>query len=166
MSFSYLLATTFPTPQPQIDYIRLLVSDTQQYAADGTTPIYIFQDTEILGAGGIELAVWQSAQFYSQRDGQANFGNSAYPYRRVAANLLDALAANKSRLAAVQQILDVKLSPEKAAQALMSQAAVLRKTDDESGAFVVIEQVNDVFSFRDRYWRTIQREFSTGGILG
>lgn len=166
MSFSYLLATTFPTPQPQIDFVRLLVSDTTEFAADGTTPIYIFSDQEVLGAGQIELAVWQSAQFFSTQQGQVSFGTTPYPYRRVAANLLDALCANKSRLSAVQQILDVKLSPEKAAAALASQAAALRKADDESGAFTIIEQVNDVFSFRDRYWKSIQREFATGGILG
>ena len=150
---------------PPVDYPRLLVSDTQQFGPDGITPIYVFSDQEVASATQIELSVWQSPQFYSGPQGNATLGNTPMPWRRIAATLLDALCANKARLAAVQQILDVKLSPEKAAQALASQAAALRKADDESGAFVIIEQVNDVFSFRDRYWKSVQRQFA-GGPLG
>lgn len=149
---------------PPIDYPRLLVSDTQQFAADGTTPIYIFSDQEIGAATNIEMNVWQSAQYYSGPLGIPTLPNIAVPYRRIAATLLDALCANKARLAAVQQILDVKLAPEKAAAALAAQAKALRDADDDSGAFVIIEQVNDVFSFKDRFWKTIQRQQGLGFI--
>ena len=148
-----------------IDYPRLLVSDTQQYAADGVTPIYIFSDQEIGAATQIETSVWQSSMFFSGPQGIAQLPSQPpTPWRRIAATLLDALCANKSRLAAVQQILDVKLSPEKAAAALAAQAKALREADDNSGAFVIIEQVNDVFSFRDRYWKTVQRQIAGGYV--
>lgn len=150
---------------PVIDYPRLLTSDTQQFLPDGITPGYVFSDQEIGAATQIELSVWQSSMFYSGGQGNATLGTPPYPWRRIAATMLDSLAANNSKLAAVQQILDVKLSPEKAAQALQAQAKVLRQTDDESGAFVIIEQVNDVFSFRERYWKSVQRQFA-GGPLG
>jgi hypothetical protein len=150
---------------PPIDYPRLLVSDTQQFAADGVTPIYIFSDQEIGAATNIEINVWQSAQYYSGPQGITPLPSIPVPYRRIAATLLDALAANKARLAAVQQILDVKLAPEKAAAALAAQAKAYREADDESGAFVIIEQVNDVFSFRDRFWKTVQRQ-QAGGFIG
>ncbi len=149
---------------PPIDYPRLLVSDTQEFAADGTTPIYVFSDAEIGAATQIEIGVWQSSQFYSGPMGNATLGSAPVPWRRIAATLLDALAANKARLAAVVQILDVKLDPSKAAKALQDQAAALRKADDESGAFVIVEQVNDVFSFRDRYWKSVQRQFASGPL--
>ena len=149
---------------PPVDYPRLLVSDTQQFAPDGTTPIYVFSDQEIAAATQIEISVWQSGQFYSGPMGNATLGSSPVPWRRIAATLLDSLAANKARLSVVQQILDVKLAPHLAAAAIQAQAAALRKADDESGAFVIVEQVNDVFSFRDRYWKSVQRQFASGPL--
>jgi hypothetical protein len=143
---------------PPIDYPRLIISDTQQFAADGVTPIYVFSDQEIQAATAIELAVWQSAQFWCGPQGTTPLNTQATPWRRIGATLLDSLAANKSRLSAVQQILDVKLNPSLAAKALQDQAQALRDADDNSGAFVIIEQVNDTFSFIDRYWKTVQRQ--------
>jgi hypothetical protein len=77
---------------------------------------------------------------------------------RVAALLLDSLAANKGRLAGIQQMLDIKIDASKAAVALQAQAKVLRETDDNSGAFMIIEQCNDYFSFSDRFWKQVQRQ--------
>lgn len=144
---------------PPIDFPRLLISDTQQFAADGTTPVYVFSDQEIGAATSIELAVWQSGMFWSGRQGVSPLNNSAVvPWRRIAATLLDSLAANKAKLASVQQLLDVKLNPALAAKALQDQAAALRLADDNSGAFAIVEQVNDHWSFADRYWKTVQRQ--------
>lgn len=143
---------------PPIDYPRLLVADTIQFAEDGTTPIFAFWDQEIQAATRIEMAVWQSGQYWSAGQGVTPLQNSSViPWRRIAATLIDALAANQSRLNAISQMLDVKLNPG-AVKDMQAQAQALRDADDNSGAFVIIEQVNDGWSFIDRYWKTIQRQ--------
>jgi len=151
-SFSYSFGAN-----PPIDYPRLLVSDTQQFAADGVTPIFIFYDQEITAFTNMQALQFQSSMFYSGSDGQ-NLPSSPVSYLRIAALMLDAIAANKSRLASVQQLLDVKLNPEKAAQELRATAAEYRKVDDESGAFAIIEQCSDYWSFKDRFWKQVQRQ--------
>ncbi len=157
MSFSYQFGAN-----PPIDYPRLLISDTIQFAPNGTTPIYIFEDSEILAATQIEISVYQSAQFYNAGGGTLTLPTFVTPWRRIAATLLDAVAANKSRLSAITQLLDVHLSPGVAAKSLRDQAQALRDADDNSGSFAIIEQVNNQFSFRDRFWATIQRR----GVAG
>lgn len=144
---------------PPIDYPRLLIMDTQQFLPDGVTRGYVFEDSEILAATQIEISVFQSGQFYSGFGGLTQQQNSSVvPWRRIAATLLDALAANKARLASIVELLDVKLNPAAACKALQEQAAALREADDNSGAFAIIEQVNNQFAFRDRFWKTIQRQ--------
>lgn len=152
-------------PNPPIDYPRLLVSDTVQFAADGVTPIYIFSDQEILSMEQIVMGVFQSGQFFNSVGGPPGGGSlgaflpaQPIPYYRVAGMLLNSLASNSARLASVTQLLDVKLSPGLAAKALKDQAQAYFDQDDNSGAFVIIEQVNDDFSFRDRYWKTWLRQ--------
>ncbi len=157
MSFSYGLGLNPPVPNPAIDYPRLLVSDTQQFGPDGTTPIYVFEDAEILAAALINSSVFQSAQFYSGPGGR-NIPTSPVNYLRTAALLLDSLAANRSRLASIKQVLDIKLDPAVAAKNLKDQAQAYRDADDNSGAFFIAEQVNDSFSFRDRWWKEMQRQ--------
>ena len=124
--------------------------------------VYAFEDSEILMATQIELSVWQSSMYYSGQAGASTGPSNPVPWRRIAANLLDALAANQSRLSAIVQLLDVKLNP-KAADDIRSQAQALRAADDNSGAFIIAEQVNNIFSFRDRYWKSVQRQ-SGGGV--
>jgi hypothetical protein len=150
MSFSYGPLQSPPTSNPQIDYPRLLVADTNSQQP-------IFQDEEILAAYGIMQAQFQSSMFYSGAGGR-NLPTSPVSYLRVAALLLDAIASNKSRLAGIQQMLDIKIDASKAAAALQAQAQAFRDTDDNSGAFVIIEQVNDYFSFADRFWKQVQRQ--------
>jgi hypothetical protein len=142
--------------QNQIDFVRLLCSDTQDLN-------HVFEDSEILGAYQIQAAQFQSSQFYSFAAGQ-NLPQSPVSYLRVSALLLDALAANKSRLASIKQLLDVRLDASDAAIQLRATAAQYRETDDNSGAFFIIEQVQqgDSFSFRDRFWAQVQR-LSAGG---
>lgn len=158
MSFSYGAGSN-----PAIDYPRFLSSDTVQLNAQGQR-VYAFEDSEILMATQIELGVWQSAQFFSPPVGVASFGSVPVPWRRIAANLLDALAANQARLQIIAKLLDVTVNPKASAE-MRAQAAALREADDNSGAFVIIEQVNDVFSFRDRYWKQVQR-MTGGGFVG
>lgn len=150
MSFSYGPLSSPPTSNPTIDAPRLLVSDT-----NSAQPV--FQDEEILLAYQINASQFQSSMFYSGASGR-NLPASPLSYLRCAATLLDALAANKARLASVQQMLDVKLDASKAAKALQDQAKVYRDTDDNAGAFMIIEQVNDFFSFSDRFWKQVQRQ--------
>jgi hypothetical protein len=159
VSFSYSLATTYPSTQPLIDYPRLLVSDTNQFQANGTSRAYVFEDSEILSMYSIVGNVYQSSMQY-------DFPNTiqvpATPvsYIRVAAYLLNSLAANKARLSGVIQLLDVKLSYKDATKALQDQAAAWLTLDDDTGAFAIIEQTQwgDDASFMGRYFREVQRQ--------
>ena len=151
MSFSYAMGAN------ATDIIRLLISDTNQYAPDGVTRAYIFEDEEIATFIRIQAMTFQSAQFYYAPSG-SNLPASPVSYLRVAALALDALANNKARLSSIQELLDVKMDASKAAKALHDQAAAFRQVDDESGAFVVIEMVNTSWSFKDRYWAQTQRQ--------
>jgi hypothetical protein len=150
---------------PPIDYPRMLVADTVQFGSDGTTPIFAFWDQEIQAATQIELAVWQSGMFWSGPQGISPFTNSnVIPWRRIAATLIDALASNQARISLISSQLDTKLNPG-AVKDMQAQAQALRDADDNSGAFVIIEQVNDGFSFIDRYWKTVMRQ-SAGVSVG
>lgn len=153
MGFSYAFGAN-----PAIDYPRLLVADTAEFASDGVTAAYIFDDREILAATQIETSVFQSAQFYSGTQGRSALPTGPVPYRRIAATLLDALAADKARLASIKQVLDVKLDASDAAIQLRAGAQALRDADDNSGAFFIAEQVNGTFSFIDRWWKEVQRQ--------
>lgn len=148
MAFSYSFDTN-----PQVAYVRLLIADT-----DPGCPI--FQDDEITAAYAIQGNAWQSSQFYSPPNG-AYASGPPVSYRRVAALLLDALASNKARLSSITQLLDVKLDPSKAATALREIAQGYRDEDD-NGAFVIIEQCNNDWALRDRWWKQVARQY--GGI--
>jgi hypothetical protein len=144
MSWTYLVP-----PNSQIDPIRLLIHDT-----DSANPV--FSNEEILLAYTIQGNVFQSAQFWSYPGG-AYVPNSPVSYLRVAALLLDSLASNSARLAGVVQLLDVKLDLSKAAVALKDEAKTYREVDDDSGAIFIIEQVNNTWSFKQRWWKQFQR---------
>lgn len=133
----------------RIDYIRLLISDTD--AAN-----FIFSNEEIEGAYRIQGGTWQSAMRYSSAGG-AYLPSLPVSLYRVAALLLDAVASNKSRLSSITQLLDVKLAPEQSAKALRDIAASYREIDDNSGAFAIAEQVHNHWSFRDRVFKQYQR---------
>jgi hypothetical protein len=152
MSFSYQFGAN-----PPIDYPRLLISDTQEFAPNGTTPIYIFEDSEITAFANITSAVWQSSMFWTGPYGSLNLPSSPVNYLRIAALALDSLAANKSRLASIKQMLDVKLDASDAAIQLRTTAQEYRDVDDNSMAFVIIEQCPNYWSFVDRFWKQWQR---------
>lgn len=135
---------------PAIDYPRLLISDT-----DPEKPI--FQDEEIEAFTALQALQFQSSMFYSGTGG-VNLPSSPVSYLRVAALALDALATNKARLAGVSKLLDVDLDLAKAAQELRAQAKAYRETDDDAGAFAIIEQTPTTWAFQDRFWKTWQRQ--------
>lgn len=147
MSFTYTLGAN-----PTIDYPRLLISDTQSVN-------HIFEDEEITAMYLIVNANFQSGMFYSGTSG-VNPATTPISYLRVAAYLLTAVAANKSRLASIKQLLDVKLDSSDAAIQMRETAQMYFDIDDNAGAFVIIEQCNDSFSFSDRFWKTVQRSSS------
>ena len=156
MSFTYQFGAN-----PPIDYPRLLVSDTIQLDPATGQRVYAFEDSEISAAAAIEMAVWRSPQFFTPPAGQATQPTVPTPWRRIAATLLDALAASQARQQIIAKLLDVTINPKASAE-MRAQAAALREADDNSGAFVIIEQVNDVFSFRDRFWKQVQRQQGAG----
>jgi hypothetical protein len=156
-TFSYGPSASPPTLNPPIDYVRGLISDTVQFDANGNQ-IYIFSDQEIAMFLGMQMSFgWQSTQFYSPPGG-AFLPSSPSPYLRCAATMLRSIASNKARLASIQQLLDVKLDASKAAAALETQAQAYLDMDDNSGAIAIIEWCNDYFSFRDRFWKQVQRQ--------
>ena len=146
---------------PPIDWPRLMASDTVEFDSNGQR-VYAFEDSEIQAFTQIESQVWQSGMYWSGWAGNATLPSNPVPWNRIAARLLDSLAANYARIAIVSGVLDVKLNAAAAAD-MRATAAALRELDDNSGAFVLIEQVNNVFSFRDRYWKSVQRQ-SGGGV--
>lgn len=147
MSFSYQFGSN-----PPIDYPRLLIMDTQDSG-------HIFEDSEITMATNICALQYQSSMLYSGAQG-ANLPSSPVSYLRIAALLLDSVAANKSRLASISQLLDVKLDPARAAKELRDQAKRYREVDDDAGAMMIIEQVNNDWTLRDRYWKQMQRQMA------
>jgi len=160
MSFSY---HNCDGSQDQIDFPRLLVSDTTQFGPDGTTPIYIFRDSEITGVIRLQGLNFQSGMFYSATSPAGavmgtNLPTSPVSYLRVAATLLDSLAANMARLANALKVLDVQVNTQFASQELRALAEHYRSVDDDAGAFMIIEQVNNSFSLKDRFWASVQRQ--------
>lgn len=145
MAFTYQYGAN-----PTIDYPRLLISDTQDEN-------HVFEDSEIMAFYQIQASQFQSSMFWSANAGR-NLPATPVSYLRVAALALDSIASNKSRLSSIIQLMDIKLSPDKAAQALRDQAAAYRDTEDNAGAFMIIEQCTTTWGFADRFWRQWQRQ--------
>lgn len=139
---------------PTIDYPRLLIADTDPLKQ-------IFSDSEINSAYQIQASFFQSSQFFTPPAGRL-VPQSPVSYLRVAALLLDSLASNNARLAGVIKLLDVQLDLSKAAQALRDQAKAYRDTDDNAGAFAIIEQCPTSWSISERFWAQVQRQQGTG----
>jgi hypothetical protein len=130
---------------PQIDYPRLIIADT-----DAAKPV--FQDEEILSMYQIDQI------FIFTPNGQGavtTFSQSSY--RRVAAGLLESLAANRARLANTLKVLDVEVDTRQAAKDLRETAKQLRDVDENSGAFAIVESCPDVFTTRERVNKMFQR---------
>lgn len=158
MAFTYNFGTN-----PPIDYPRLLVSDTVQLNPDGSRQ-YVFEDTEITAAAAIASLQWQSSMFFSGTQGTLQFPVPPTNYLRTAATLLMALSSNSARLAMIKQILDVRVDATDAAEQMRKTAQSYLEMDDNSGAFAIVEQVTTVFSFKDRFWKQVQRQTAAGGL--
>jgi hypothetical protein len=156
MSFSFGPTSSPPTLNPQIDYIRGLVFDTQQFNAQGGQG-YIWSDEEILMYEQMQTYPFQSSQFFSGPGGQF-VPPTPIDYYRVAGVMMMALSANKAALASIEKVLDVQVDPSKAAKALQDTAQGYFTMSDNIGAFMIIEQVNDYWSFSDRFWKQVQRQ--------
>ena len=148
----------------------MLIQDTQEFVVDQagnttTQRAYIFEDSEILAFTAIVGNVYQSSMTYNFPT-TIQVPSSPVSYIRIAAYMLNSLAANTARLSGILQILDVKLSMKDATAALQKQAQAWLDLDDDTGAFVIIESVQqgDDASFKDRFWREVQRQ-SYGGVL-
>ena len=151
MAFTYDFTTNW-----LLSVVRLLVADT-----DAAQPIW--QDDEI----NAMITLTSSQSLYisgmaSPTGAQVQVPTvpQVYSPYRAAALLLDSLASNKSRLSSVVKILDVQLSPEKAAANLRETANGYRYTEDHSGQFAIAEMVADQFSARERVWKMNQRLYS------
>ena len=165
MSFSYQFGANDP-----IDIPRALIQDTQQFVIDAsgnvtTQRAYIFEDSEIVMFTRIVGQVYQSSMTFDFPT-TIQVPSSPVSYIRVAAYMLNSLAANTARLSGILQILDVKLSMKDATAALQKQATAWLDLDDNTGAFVIIESVQqgDDAGFRDRWWREVQRQSYGGGL--
>jgi hypothetical protein len=151
MSFSYSPGVA---PDP-VTIARLLISDTNPAQ-------YVFSDQEIQSAYYVQASCWQSSMFYSGPAGQS-LPYQPLSYLRVAALLLDSMAANKAYLSSIKSLPDVKLDSSDAAKMLMQKAEGYRNVEDNSGAFLIIEQCCTTFATRDRYYNQIARQTGIGG---
>lgn len=140
----------------QLSQVRMLIADTNI-----SKPV--FDDDEVMNA----LQLTSSQGIFTS--GQAvSFGVSypqpvplIYSVYRAAALLLDCIAANKSKLASITELLDVKLSPDKAATALRAQAAEYRNLASNDGSFAIAEITYDEFSARERIYKMILRLYGS-----
>jgi hypothetical protein len=145
MSFSYDFVNN-----PTVANVRLLVSDTVD-----VLPLPIWQDEEINAA----LQIFSSQGVIVALSGYtpAVAVPIVYSYRRTAAMLLRALAANKGRMATVG-LLDAKIDGPAAAKALQAIAADYVTSEENDGYFAVAEMVQDAFSMRERLWKMLYRQ--------
>ena len=135
-------------------YVRLLIPDTQQATA-------IFSDEEITAFYNIQGTQFQSSMLYSPPQGRQTLPDPPVSYLRVAALALDSLANNAARLGDAIRVLDVDI--RSAAKQLRESAKELRETDDNAGAFALIEQTPTQWAFQDRWWKQAQRQ--SGGLI-
>ncbi len=108
----------------------------------------------------INRLTWQSSMLYSGNAG-SYLPSQPVSYLRIAALMCDALASSRSRILGVQKLLDVTLQADgvqKTASALREQANQWREVDDNSGAFVIIEQCQTSFGFIDRFYKQVMRQ--------
>lgn len=155
MSFTYNFDTN-----PAIAFVRLLIPDTVD---NPTKNLPLFSDEEISAFYQIQAAQFQSSMFYSFQAGR-NLPQQPLSYLRVAALALDTIANNSAMLVVVTKLLDVQLSTQ-AAALLAQRAQSYRDTDDNAGAFVVVEQCFTTWGTRDRFWDQIARQQGGGGGL-
>ena len=140
---------------PAVSTVRMLISDTTNLPSP---PYPMFLDAEINAA----LQITSSQGVYCSAMAFSGGAVSQPPvlvlsYYRTAALLLDALSANKALLSSVTKLLDVSLSPDKAAIQLRTTAADYRTIAANDGSFAIAEMVVNNFSARERLWKQMLR---------
>lgn len=140
---------------PAVSSVRMLISDTTNLP---NPPYPMFLDAEINAA----LQITSSQGIYVSAMAFSGAAVSQPPvlvlsYYRAAALLLDALSANKALLSSVTKLLDVSLSPDKAALQLRSTADGYRTIAANDGSFAIAEMVVNDFSARERLWKQLLR---------
>lgn len=137
--------------QPLLTLVRMLVPDT-----DAANPI--FQDDEVNAAIFLESSQGLYVSSMSAPSGTpVPTGTQVYSPRRAAAVLVDCIAGNWSKLAVIEQILDVKLNGPAASKALRDHADSLRRTEAMSGAFAIAEWANDPIAQQERVYKQLLR---------
>lgn len=134
---------------PELSQVRMLIADTDPANV-------IFSDDEVWQALNME----NSQNLMHLGTGYGVAVPLVYSVWRAAALLLDTLASNTSRLAGALMVLDIKLQTGEAAIQLRSTAKEYRDREMNSGAFAVVEMVNDDFSWRNRIWNQMLRQQS------
>lgn len=136
--------------QPLLSQVRMLIPDT---VAPG-----IFSDEEVNQAIYIESSQGLYASGQAVPGGNSvSPGCQVYSIRRAAALLVDCIAGNWSKLAVIEQLLDVKLNGPAAGKALRDHAEGLRRTEAMSGAFAIAEWVVDNFTAQERVYKQMLR---------
>lgn len=150
MSFTYT-----PQQNDNLSIVRLLIADT-----DSANPV--FNDDEVNAALFAESSqnLFISAQAISSGISVAPPIPQVFSVFRAAALLLDAIAADKSRLGAINKLLDVQVNPEKAAQELRATAKDYRDREANAGHFAIAEMVHDIFAARERVWKQLLRLYA------
>jgi hypothetical protein len=140
---------------PAVSSVRLLVSDTTNFPSP---PFPLFLDAEITAAlqmsssQGIYVSAMAISGGYAMQPPVL-----VLSYYRAAALLLNALAANKALLSSVTKLLDVSLSPDKAALQLRTTADDYRTIAANDGSFAIAEMVVNNFSARERLFKQLLR---------
>lgn len=155
MAFSYDFNTN-----PAVAYIRLLLPDTTE---DPAKNLPIFQDNEIERLYTVQQMQFQSSMFFSPPAGRI-LPATPVSLLRVAALGLDIIANNAAFTSLVTQLMDIKLSAKDASAMIAARANQYRQTDDEAGAFAIVEQCFTGWGFQDRYWNQIARMQGGGSI--
>lgn len=122
MSFTYNFTAAL-----NLSRVRLLVADTVDSG-------HIWEDVEI----NVALDMESSACLMT---GGTPVSPAVYSPYRAAALLLDALAANKARLASVVKLLDVDLDAARAARELRATAKQYRETEESAGNFAIANMI-------------------------
>ena len=137
MSFTY-------TPGTPVFYVRSLIPDTNSTKA-------IFSDEEINGFLFLESSQGLYVSGMANPSGNAlQVPVQVYSYRRAAAMAIDVIASDRGRLAALEQLLDVKIDGAKASEALHTIAESLREQEENIGNFAIAELTYDPFAARER----------------
>lgn len=128
MSFTYDLAT-------DVGQVRLIIPDRVNTAAEPA----MFSDEEL-------------AAFLTLEDG----------VRRAAAAALETIASDQALVLKVMKVQNVSTDGAALARELRARATALRAQAaaadaDDGDLFDVAEQVNDMFSARERLWKEAQR---------